>query len=439
MSHNKGVTDMERIVERVVFPIAPQPKAKRVAAYARVSTGKDVMHHSLSAQVSYYSRIIQAHPGWLYAGVYSDEAFTGTKEARPGLQALLTECRAGMVDLVITKSISRLARNTVTVLEIVRDLKSRGIDVFFEEQNIHSISSEGELMLTILASYAQAESLSASENMKWRVKQAFERGEIYGLRRIYGYVVDGDQIIVQPDEALIVQEIFRRVVEGESLNSIASDLNRRGLPSSLGKTWRVGPLSLMISNEKYTGNALLQKHFRNNHLEKKKMRNRGERAMYYAEETHDAIIDPETFAAAQEIVQRNQRAAAQRGRRVLTPYSGLIYCGKCGTLYRRCKGHGIAFWNCSTYTAEGKDTCPGCRIHENTLIQLIDETADLQEIERITVRDYTLTFYLKDGRTVRKPWEPPSRAASWTAEMKEAAAEKTRIQRRRQKWQKQSQ
>jgi DNA invertase Pin-like site-specific DNA recombinase len=155
---------MTRKIEQVRFAESA-PKKKRVAAYARVSSGKDAMLHSLSAQVSYYSDYIQKH-GWEYAGVYADEAITGTKDKREGFQKLLAECRNGNVDMVITKSISRFARNTVTLLSTVRELKSLGVDVYFEEQNIHTTSADGELMLTILASYAQEESLSVSENMK---------------------------------------------------------------------------------------------------------------------------------------------------------------------------------------------------------------------------------------------------------------------------------
>ena len=167
---------MERIVVQRHFLKANIPQLKRVAAYARVSSGKDAMLHSLSAQISYYSDLIQNHSGWQYAGVYADEALTGTKDNRENFQRLLADCRAGNVDMVITKSISRFARNTVTLLETVRELKNMGVDVFFEEQNIHSLSADGELMLTILASYAQEESLSASENQKWRVKRNFENG-----------------------------------------------------------------------------------------------------------------------------------------------------------------------------------------------------------------------------------------------------------------------
>ena len=168
---------MDRIIEKVRFDAPVQPKAKRVAAYARISSGKDAMLHSLSAQISYYSGMIQEHPGWLYVGVYSDEALTGTKDNRSGFQLLLADCRAGKIDMVLVKSISRLARNTVTLLETVRELKTLGVDVYFEEQNIHTLSSEGELMLTILASNAQEESLSVSENQKWRIQKNFKEGK----------------------------------------------------------------------------------------------------------------------------------------------------------------------------------------------------------------------------------------------------------------------
>ena len=167
---------MNREVKRVPLTKAALPTLARVAAYARVSSAKDAMRHSLLAQVSYYSGLIQRHPGWAYAGVYSDEAKTGTKDSREGFTRLLSDCRAGRVDAVITKSISRFARNTVTLLETVRELKGLGIDVYFEEQNIHTLSADGELMLSILASYAQEESLSASENQKWRVRKNFEEG-----------------------------------------------------------------------------------------------------------------------------------------------------------------------------------------------------------------------------------------------------------------------
>ena len=183
------------------------PAKKKVAAYARVSSGKDAMLHSLSAQVSSYSKLIQSHSDWQYVGVYADEAITGTKAERPNFQRMLDDCRNNLIDMVITKSISRFARNTVTLLETVRELKSLNVDVYFEEQNIHTLSSDGELMLTILASYAQEESRSVSENMKWRVKRNFENGLPWNCT-IFGYRFNSEQFVVYPKESDIVKQIF---------------------------------------------------------------------------------------------------------------------------------------------------------------------------------------------------------------------------------------
>ena len=205
---------MERIVQKIEFPNAQKVKLLRTAAYARVSSGKDAMLHSLSAQVSYYNNLIQSNPEWMFCGVYADEALTGTKDSRENFQKLLAECRAGSIDLIITKSISRFARNTVTLLETVRELKGLGVDVYFEEQNIHSLSADGELMITILASYAQEESFSASENQKWRIRKDFEKGKI-GSITMLGYKRNKNGILeIVPEEAEIIRMIFLDFLAG---------------------------------------------------------------------------------------------------------------------------------------------------------------------------------------------------------------------------------
>ena len=227
---------MIRRIEQVRFT-GVAPKKKRVAAYARVSSVKDAMLHSLSAQVSYYSEYIQKH-GWEYAGVYADEAITGTKHKRENFQKLLEECRAGNVQMVITKSISRFARNTVTLLQTVRELKDLGVDVYFEEQNIHTMSADGELMLTILASYAQEESLSASENQKWRLQKCFQNGDMVNTYRIFGYRYINGTLVVEPTEAEYVREIFQRAIRGDTFGSISKWLNENGIRCSSGGEWR---------------------------------------------------------------------------------------------------------------------------------------------------------------------------------------------------------
>ena len=207
---------------------------KRVAGYSRVSSGKDAMLHSLSSQISYYSTMIQAHDDWVYAGVYADEAKTGTKETRPEFQKLLVDCRAGKIDMVITKSISRFARNTVTLLEAVRELKALGVDIFFEEQNLHTLSSDGELMLTILASYAQEESKSVSDNMKWRIKKNFEEGKPWD-GTVLGYRYKDGQYIIHPDEAETVRRIYDLYLSGNGISAIGKILKAEGRRTRLNK------------------------------------------------------------------------------------------------------------------------------------------------------------------------------------------------------------
>lgn len=248
---------MPKTVKRMAF--APKlPTLLKVAAYARVSSGKDAMHHSLSAQVSRYSEYIQSHPGWQYVGVYADEAKTGTRDSREQFQRLLADCRAGRIDLVITKSISRFARNTVTLLETVRELKELGVDVFFEEQNVHSLSTDGELMLTILASFAQAESLSASENQKWRIKKNFEEGKPWS-NKLFGYCLVDGRFEVVPEEADIVRRIFAEYLSGRGTTAIANGLNADGFMTRRGFSWRPNVIAQTLRNYNYTGNLILQK------------------------------------------------------------------------------------------------------------------------------------------------------------------------------------
>ncbi|MDY0138989.1 MAG: recombinase family protein, partial [Candidatus Izemoplasmatales bacterium] len=198
-----------------IIPIIPELDKKiRVAAYARVSDGKDAMLHSLAAQVNFYKKRIKENPAWVFAGVYSDEAITGTKDSRAEFQKLLEACRLGKVDMILTKSISRFARNTVTLLETVRELRDLNIDVFFEEQNIHTLSGEGEMVLTFLASFAQEESRSVSENMKWRIKKDFEQGLIWGGNACLGYRLVNRKLQLVEDEASIVQMIYDLYLKG---------------------------------------------------------------------------------------------------------------------------------------------------------------------------------------------------------------------------------
>lgn len=426
---------MAKIVQKVKFtPTAPKPR--RVAAYARVSTGKEAMLHSLASQVEYYSHYIRSTPGWEYAGVYADEAKTGTKDSRENFQRMLTDCRAGKIDRILTKSISRFARNTVTLLETVRELKALGISVYFEEQNIDTSTADGELMLSILASYAQEESLSTSENMKWRIRSNFEQGLTWNPT-LLGYRYEQGTFVVQPEEAEIVRQIYDRYLDGMGATAIAKLLNESGKVSRFGNAWGQRSIMQILQNDSYTGNLLLQKTFSENHLTKKKKYNEGQLPMYHIQNSHEAIIPLEQFNAVQaEIKRRAEKYAKPHRNKGNYLFSGLLVCGICGKHYRRKETAAGAVWICPTYNSMGKAACPSKRIPENILIDTTMSVAESLEAltGKITAvraeNGNRLVFCFPDGTESVKRWYDRSRADSWTEEMKNAAAQKTRERKR---------
>lgn len=420
---------MEREIQQVAFPPIPK-KRKRVAAYARVSSGKDAMLHSLSAQISYYSELIQKHPGWEFAGVYADEAKTGTRDSRESFQELLQACREKQVDMVITKSISRFARNTVTLLATVRELKALGVDVYFEEQNIHTLSADGELMITVLASYAQEESLSASENQKWRIRKNFEAG-IPCDGTVLGYRYGAGRYVIEPTEAEIVRRIYSMYLSGMGERSIAKKLNSEGLPTRYGNSWTKNSIASVLKNYTYTGNLLLQKTFRKNHLTKHDVKNRGQLPQYHTAEAHEAIISLEDYKAVQEeMIRRAERfAPPTKDYTKRYPYSGLITCGCCGARYSRKVTHGGPVWICTTYNTQGKSSCPSKAVPERVLDSLT-EGISLDDLTALRAENGNrLVFCFKEGSVSVKRWEDRSRAESWTPEMKEAARQKSKMAR----------
>ena len=414
-----------RIVTQTRFPKMNIPKLKRVAAYARVSSGKDAMLHSLSAQVSYYSELIQKHSGWQYVGVYADEALTGTKENRENFQRLLADCRDGKVDLIITKSISRFARNTVTLLETVRELKNMGVDVFFEEQNIHSLSADGELMLTILASYAQEESLSASENQKWRIRRNFENGMPWNGTML-GYRYEDGTLVVEPTEAEIVSRIFTEYLGGSGMTAIAKRLNADGIPTRFGNDWGKTSIGKVLQNYAYTGNLLLQKYRRMDHLTKRDEPNNGELPKYHITDAHEAIISLRSFNAVQEEMKRRAEKHTHPGvKHREYPFSGKITCAGCGKHYRRKVKETGPVWICTTYNTHGKAACPSKAIPESILEAIADEVAGIGKITALQACEgNTLVLTLTSGEQIVKRWQDRSRRQSWTPEMKEAARQK---------------
>ncbi|WP_242964895.1 recombinase family protein [Scatolibacter rhodanostii] len=407
------------------------PRRKRVAAYARVSSGKEAMLHSLSAQISYYSDYIRKHSDWEYVQVFVDEALTGTKEARPQFQEMLEACRSGKIDIIITKSISRFARNTVTVLESVRELKNLGVDVFFEEQNIHSMSAEGEVMLTILASYAQEESLSASENQKWRIRKNFQEG-VPSIGKLLGYRLKNGVFEVVPEEAKIVKQIFELYLDGKGLLAIQKQLALQGcILSKRG-------IHVILTQEKYVGDLHLQKTFVQDNISKKRMKNDGQLPQFYVSNSHEAIINRTTFSAVQEEMSRRARKHQPISKAPLIyPYTGLIKCGKCGASYRRKHANAGSkyekiVWICETFNSKGKSACDSQQIPENILDKKATEMGGLDIISSILVPEkHKLIFTMKDGTQQKTVWQNRSRSESWTAEIRQAVSIQNSIRKKK--------
>ena len=426
---------MGRIVSLIDRAVLPLPKLKKVAAYARVSCGKDEMIHSLSAQVSYYSQMIQNHPGWEYIGVYSDKAYTGTKSARPDFERLLNDCRAGKIDMVITKSISRFARNTLDTLTITRELKNLGIDVYFERERIHSISPDGELMLTILASFAQEESLSVSENCKWQIRNKFKNGELANLRFLFGYKISKGEIKIDEENAAIVKWIFDQYTSGTGCTKIAEMLREFGVPTIRGGKWTADRVRNIILNEKYKGDALLQKKFVSDHLTKALKKNKGELPMYYAEGTHEPIVEKDAFDKATEILEKN-RKKARTSRKTPKRYifTGKIKCMNCGKNYKRKIYNKKIYWMCQTYAEEGRNICSSKQIPEEILMFKVCEALGIndfnedlfnEKIKQIVVPENgLLTFVFHDGNEITLKWQNKSRSESWNEEKRQTARER---------------
>ncbi len=435
-----------RKIKKIDHTLSLPVRRKKVAAYARVSSGKDAQLHSLSAQISYYNSLIGNRGDWELAGIYADAAMTGTKENRPEFQRLLGDCRAGKIDMVITKSITRLARNTVTLLETARELKALNIDIYFEKENIHTMSTDGELMLTLLASFAQEESRSASENVKWRIRKNFEKGIPAGGSML-GYRFEKGVLQIVPEEAETVKLIFDAFLSGMGTTTIAKQLNRLKVPTKRGGLWSKTTVETILRQDKYTGNLLLQKTYKSDHINKKKMINHGELPMYYVENSHEAIINKETFTKVQE--QLKHRAEKCTTTKPTGPYlfTKIIRCGICGRHFtRKFTASGKQYpkkakWACTTFQVYGKDECPSQRIPEEILIAKTSEILGhdgwdreelLATIEEILVPEHNYLVYIfHDGRMEGIHWQHCSRREIWTPEMKQKARERELERRKR--------
>ncbi|MGN0991609.1 MAG: recombinase family protein [Candidatus Ventricola sp.] len=308
---------------------------RRVAAYARVSTDKDEQFTSYEAQIDYYTNYIKGRPDWEFVSVYSDEGKTGCNTSRrEGFKRMVDDALDGKIDLIVTKSVSRFARNTVDSLTTIRKLKDKGVEVYFEKENIWTFDGKGELMLTIMSSLAQEESRSISENCAWGQRKRFADGKVsVPFGRFLGYDRGPDgNLVVNEEQAKVVRRIYAEFLRGYTPYAIANHLTADGIPTPGGKTvWGKGVVLSILTNEKYKGDALLQKVFTEDFISKKKVKNTGQVPQYYVEGNHEAIVSAETFDLVQEqIAARKPGANRYSGVHL---FSGIVYCGDCGSLY----------------------------------------------------------------------------------------------------------
>lgn len=355
---------------KVIKPTkAVHQQKKKVCAYVRVSTDSLQQEDSLENQTTYFKSFITANPEWEFVGIYSDQGISGYKENRPGFQKMIEDARAGNIDLIVVKSISRFARNTETVLKFTRELKSIGVGIFFELQNINTLSGAGELMLTILAAFAQAESEGASANAKMTYKRKFESGiPAHGLGSTFGYKANAQgDIVVDEEKAAVVRLMFDLAEQGIWPSKIKQYLNKNGVPGCAGGDWDDTAVFRVLHNVSYKGDLILQKTYRDSR--RKQRKNEGQVDQWYIAENHQPIVPPKQWDKVQEILRKRsehlQKPAPPkpdkpRSSRNTYPLSNLIYCPICGEklIHKWGKGKN-EYWACKTNLKVGKDACKG--------------------------------------------------------------------------------
>ena len=354
---------MKRITKIGVNETLVQKKKLKVAAYCRVSTASDEQLISLEAQKAHYENYIRSNDEWEYVGLYYDEGITGTKkDVRAGLLSMIDACEDGKIEFIITKSISRFARNTTDCLAMVRRLLELGIFIYFEKENINTGSMESELMLSILSSLAESESVSISENSKWSVQKRFQNGTFIISYPPYGYDNDNGTMVIVPEQAEVVKEIFASCLAGKGTHAIAKELNARGIKTKKNGKWGAGAVKAILTNEKYTGDVIFQKTYSDSSFNRHV--NYGERDRFFCENHHEPIISHEDFDRVRAVL--DQRAM-EKGNGTDTyryqnryGFSGKIKCGECGGTFKRRQhykpsGDYVA-WTCTTHL-ESKADC----------------------------------------------------------------------------------
>lgn len=389
-------------------------RPKRVAAYCRVSTDREEQEHSFETQKAMYTEMIMMKPTWQTAGIYADEGITGTvAKKRPGFMKMIKDCRKGKIDMIVTKSVSRFSRNNLDCLMYVRELKQLGIPIIFEKEGINTIQVSSELLLTLFGALSQAESESISMNVKLGIRQSLKNGNVrFSYKTFLGYRkgADGQPEIV-PEQADIVRRIYNDFLAGATYLEIAKRLTEENVPTmGGGSRWFSERIKSILKNEKYKGDALLQKTYITDPISKRVKKNNGELPMYYVENSHPAIIERRIFDRVQEEIARRagKKKVKQTGTKTeLGRYSGkyalteLLYCGECGTPYRRCtwsrNGKKKIVWRCVSRLDYGKKYCKNSpsveesRLH-NAITAAITKKANSEEINIGGIMDHIESF-----------------------------------------------
>lgn len=389
---------------RIIAPkVKSLDKRKRVCAYARVSTDNFKQGESLENQLQYYKNLIKNNPKYEFVEVFADNGITGSSSNRSEFQRMLQECREGRIDLIITKSISRFSRNTILMLETVRELKELGVDVRFEKENINILSGDGELMLTVLSAFAEEEGRNVSEYLRWSFRNKFKRGElVINTNRFLGYDKDGNgNLVINEAEARIVKKIFEEYLAGKGASKIAKELNAEGVKTVGDRRWHDSTILQILKNEKYKGDVLLQKYYTPTNLKKISKRNDGTLDSYYIEKNHPAIVSEDLWSKVQ--VELKRRAAekgsapGKEGKYNRYPLTGMLYCSKCGyPLKRRTWNSKSSYkkivWQCSNYVMNGKNACEGTKIEDSIASKAnIKEKTIVKEADKNGEKHYVYT------------------------------------------------
>lgn len=355
----------------VTIPAAEAPRdgKLRVAAYCRVSSDSADQLNSFAAQNAYYTALITGNPDWELVDVYADKGISGTSaEKREDFQRLIADCKRGRIDRVLVKSISRFARNTKDCLEVTRDLKTMGVSVCFEEQNIDTAMVSGEMMTAIFASLAQKESESISKNIRMSYQRRMQRGTYLPNSLSFGYRLVNREVVIDVQQAKVVCGIFQDYLSGMSMGAIANRLNSLQVEKASDRPWSISSVSYILTNERYIGDSLWQKTYTTETMPVKHLRNNGVRTQYYAEGTHPPIIEKASFAQVQTLIKNRREHFSQKQPKLPYPLRRKVICGHCGTTCRRKTVRGITYWCCCTHDLNA-EKCPTSQIPEEKIFR----------------------------------------------------------------------